>query len=101
MKPKEWLSKIFRSNKGCVLVLIGLGLFIYLWSLPNEMFWDDDDFILKNRYIKEWQYLPQYFSQNLVAGSYLNSNYWRPFLLMVFATEWHLWKDWPPGWHSV
>lgn len=72
-----------------------------MWSLPNEMFWDDDDFILKNRYIKDWQHLPQYFSQNLVAGAYLNSNYWRPLLLMVFAAEWSLWQEWTPGWHMV
>ncbi|MBL8013627.1 MAG: tetratricopeptide repeat protein [Candidatus Omnitrophica bacterium] len=101
MKPKEWINKIFQTNKGCILILVLLGLFIYIWSLPNEMFWDDDDFILKNRYIKEWQYFPQYFSQNLVAGASLNSNYWRPLLLIVFASEWSLWKDWPPGWHSV
>lgn len=101
MKTKEWFRELFHTNKGCVLVLIFLGLFIYLWSLPNEMFWDDDDFILKNRYIKEWHYLPEYFSQNLVAGASLNSNYWRPLLLMVFASEWSLWKDWPPGWHLV
>ncbi len=65
------------------------------------MFWDDDDFILKNRYIKGFQFWPLWFSQNLVAGSYFVSNYWRPFLLFLFTIEWHLWKDWVYGWHAV
>ena len=101
MKSFEKFKTFFLSNRGAILLLILLGIAIYSWSLPNEMFWDDDDFILKNRFIKDWHYFPEYFSQNLVAGAYLNSNYWRPLLLMVFATEWSLWKDWAPGWHMV
>lgn len=101
MKSFEKFKAFFSSKRGAVVLIVLLGMVIYAWSLPNEMFWDDDDFILKNRYVKDWNYLPQYFSQNLVAGAYLNSNYWRPLLLMVFATEWSLWKDWTPGWHAV
>ncbi len=95
------LKNFIFTNRGAVLLLILLGAAIYARSLPNEMFWDDDDFILKNRYVKDWHYFPKYFSENLVAGSFLNSNYWRPLLLIVFATEWHLWQDWTPGWHMV
>ena len=95
------LKKIFLTDRGAITLFILLGIIIYANSLNNEMFWDDDDFILKNRFIKDWHYFPQYFSQNLVAGSFLNSNYWRPLLLIIFATEWHLWKDWTPGWHMV
>lgn len=101
MKFLTSFRRLIGTNRGALLLLITLGIAIYAFSLPNEMFWDDDDFILKNRYIKEWRYLPEFFSQNLVAGAHLNSNYWRPLLLMVFAAEWSLWKDWAPGWHAV
>lgn len=101
MKFFRTLKRFLETNRGAVVLIVTLGIVIYAWSLPNEMFWDDDDFILKNRYIKDWKYLPEFFSQNLVAGAHLNSNYWRPLLLMVFATEWHLWKEWTPGWHAV
>ncbi len=84
-----------------VLLIILVGILAYANSLGNEMFWDDDDFILKNRFIKEWHFFPQFFTQNLVAGGYLVSNYWRPVLLTVFSIEWHLWKDWVYGWHIV
>ena len=101
MKLIEKIKSFSKSNSAAILLLILIGLCIYCWSLPNEMFWDDDDFILKNRYIKDFHYLPEYFTQNLVAGSYLNSNYWRPLLLIIFAAQWHLWHDWTPGWHLV
>lgn len=101
MKFLQKLKNFILTNRGAVLLVVLLGVVIYVHSLPNEMFWDDDDFILKNRYVKDWHYFPKYFSENLVAGSFLNSNYWRPLLLIIFSTEWHLWKDWTPGWHMI
>ncbi|MDO8675320.1 MAG: tetratricopeptide repeat protein [Candidatus Omnitrophota bacterium] len=84
-----------------VTLLVIVGACAYINCLPNAMFWDDDDFILKNRFIKEWRHFPEFFTQNLVAGSYLVSNYWRPLLLTVFAAEWHWWQNWVYGWHAI
>ena len=71
-------SKNLSPNAGIGIVLIVLiGAIAYHNCLPNEMFWDDDDFINNNRFIKDFHYWPLWFSQNLVAGSYLVSNYWR------------------------
>jgi len=85
---------------GVVLIIL-LGAIAYHNCLPNEMFWDDDDFINNNRYIRDFHDWPLWFSQNLVAGSYLVSNYWRPLLLIIFATAWHLWQNWVYGWHAM
>ena len=90
-----------RSHWKAIALVVLAGTLAYFNCLGNEMFWDDDDFILKNRYIKDWQFFPRFFSENLVAGGYLISNYWRPLLLTVFSIEWHLWKDWVYGWHAV
>src|SRR5882757_6285518 len=96
------LFKKFKSPSVWIIGLIFLmALAAYFNALPNEMFWDDDDFILKNRFIKDWHFFPEFFRQNLVAGGYLVSNYWRPVLLTVFATAWHAWQTWLPGWHSL
>ncbi len=90
-----------RFHAWAILTLVLVGWFIYAFSLPNAMFWDDDDFILKNQFIKSWKYWPNFFTENLIAGSSLLSNYWRPLLLTVFAAQWSLWKDWAPGYHAV
>src|SRR5882672_3344171 len=90
-----------KRNYIILVLIVAFGLIAYHNCLHNAMFWDDDDFILKNRYIKDWHYFPQFFSENLVAGGYLVSNYWRPMLLTVFATAWHIWQTWEPGWHSL
>ncbi len=88
-------------TKYAPLFIILLGLVIYANSLPNQMFWDDENFILQNRHIQNWHFLPRLFAENVVAGSGHISNYWRPLLLTIFSLEWHLWKDTVFGWHLV
>ncbi|MGC8867035.1 MAG: hypothetical protein ACP5PA_02335, partial [Elusimicrobiales bacterium] len=88
-------------NRYFIILFIVVGFILYANSFQNQMFWDDDDFILKNRFIKDWRYLPKYFSENIIAGSGLLSDYWRPMLLIIFCLEWHLWKDWSFGYHFV
>ncbi len=65
------------------------------------MFWDDNDGIINNIFIQDWQYFPKYFSENLIAGANLLSNYWRPMLLSIFSLEWHIWASWATGYHFV
>jgi len=83
------------------IFLLFLGIFVYSFGFNNQMFWDDDDFILKNVYIKSFSYFPKYFSENVIAGSSLLSNYWRPVLLTVFAVEWKFFGESVFGWHLV
>src|ERR1700690_3048869 len=92
LTTKRWIS---------VALIVLIGVIAYHNCLPNEIFWDDDDFINNNRFIRDFHYWPLWFSQNLVAGSYLVSNYWRPLLLIIFSIEWHLWHNWVYCWHAV
>ena len=92
LSTKRWIG---------VILIVLIGMIAYHNCLPNAMFWDDDDFINNNLYIKNFHYWPLWFSQNVVAGSHLVSNYWRPLLLAVFAIEWHWWQNWVYGWHAV
>lgn len=94
-------KKILQHKYFLVSIILLVGLIAYHNCFQNEMFWDDDDFILKNRYIKDWKYFPNFFSENLVAGGYLLSNYWRPVLLTVFSLAHHAWGTWVPGWHAL
>src|SRR5437870_2229809 len=82
-----------------LFVLLGFGM--YANSFHNQMFWDDNDGIVNNVFIKDWHYLGKFFSENLIAGSGLTSNYWRPLLLTIFSVEWHLWHLHVGGYHFV
>jgi hypothetical protein len=88
-------------NSFIVALLILCGLAVYAPSFKNEMFWDDNDFILNNTYIKEWKQFPKLFTGNVIEGAELVSNYYRPVLLTVFSIEWHLWGTSVAGWHIV
>ena len=82
-----------------LLVLVIAGFFVYLNSFPNKLFWDDDDGITNNIYIKDWAYFPKYFSENLIAGAGQISNYWRPLTLISFAIDYHVFGLDPYGYH--
>lgn len=84
-----------------VITIVTVGFVLYANTFGNKMFWDDNDFILNNTFVHSWQFLPQYFSQNIIAGAQLISNYWRPLLLMVFSIEWHLWGAHVFGYHLI
>src|SRR3989344_9646194 len=92
-----------KQNKilATIIGLTFLGLILYANTLNNQMFWDDNDFILNNQYVHDWKYVPQYFSENLIAGAGLVSDYWRPVLLIVFSVEHHLWGENVFGYHLV
>lgn len=84
-----------------ILLFSVAGFIAYANTFQNKMFWDDNDFILNNAYIKDWGYFPKYFTENVIAGAGFLSNYWRPALLFVFSLEWHLWESWETGYHLV
>ena len=86
-------------TKWVMLILFLAGLLAYGNTAKNGLFWDDDEFITKNAYIRSFRYLPQWFSQPLTAGAGVNSNYYRPLLTANFAIDYHLWRLWPAGYH--
>lgn len=90
-----------KKQKLAALILAVIGIVIFANALPNKMFWDDDDGIIKNAYIQDGRFLPKYFSENMIAGAGLSSNYWRPALLVSYALEWRVWQNWPPGFHAT
>ena len=82
-----------------VLILFLAGIAAYGNTAKNGLFWDDDEFITRNAYIRSFRYLPQWFSQPLTAGAGVNSNYFRPLLQLSFAIDYKLWGLWPAGYH--
>lgn len=98
---KEAIQKILSKSSIKAIFLVLIGFALYLNTLNNPLFWDDYDGILHNLYIQNWSYWPKFFTENLVAGAGFLSDYWRPMILIVFSTAWHLWQDNPLGYHLI
>ncbi|MDP3965654.1 MAG: tetratricopeptide repeat protein [bacterium] len=101
MAKPLFLLKEFCAMHRSAIVLIFIGFAVYANAFQNQMFWDDNDSILNNLYVHDWGYFLKYFTENLIAGAGFFSNFWRPILLSVFSLEWHLWGEWPAGYHFV
>lgn len=89
------------KNKALIvfIIFLAIGLAIYANSFSNQFFWDDDDYIVNNIYIKDWNYLPHFFTKNSIDGSGQITNYWRPLVLLSFAVDFHTWGLYPIGFH--
>jgi len=90
-------------NKNLILIagLIVIGFFIYAFNLSNLLFWDDDEWIKGNIFVHSFSYLKEVFTQNVEAGFGLNSNYYRPLLLLSFAFNFVIHGIAPFGYHLV
>src|SRR3990167_7201589 len=95
------LLKEFFGRYRSALFFVVIGFALYVNAFNNQMFWDDNDSILKNLYVHDWGYFLKYFTENLIAGAGFFSNFWRTMLLSVFSLEWHLWGGWSAGYHLV
>ena len=79
--------KILEKKK----LIFGLLIFvvpfvIYAGSFKNQFLaGDDEEIVLRNVYIKSWDYLPNIFTENYKAGSGGRSDFWRPFQLLTYA----------------
>jgi len=92
-----------RKNILLIAVIILLGVGVYSFNLNNPLFWDDDDWIINNVYVHSisWENIKFWFSNNVLAGVGLQSNYYRPFLFFTFALNWVISETKPFLWHLV
>ncbi|MBI5356604.1 tetratricopeptide repeat protein [Candidatus Collierbacteria bacterium] len=87
------------KTKWAILILILAGFIAYGNTLKNGLFWDDDEFIKRNEFIRSFSQWPNWLTKPLTAGAGVNSNYYRPFLMASFTVDYHLWGLWPAGYH--
>ncbi len=84
-----------------ILALIALGFFIFSFNLNNPLFWDDDEWIKGNVFVHNFSSIKEIFTQNVLAGFGLNSNYYRPMLLLSFAFNYVIHGIAPFGYHLL
>ncbi len=81
------------------VILIAIGFAVYGNSLTGVFISEDHGLITENQYIKDWKHIPKYFSENLTAGSGVESNCWRPLILISFSLDYHIGKLNPLFYH--
>ncbi|MBI2670142.1 MAG: tetratricopeptide repeat protein [Candidatus Yanofskybacteria bacterium] len=91
-KPKQFLP---------ILILVGVAFAIYAFNLNGQLFWDDDDWIKGNIFVHDFSHLKEIFTQNILSGFGLNSNYYRPLLLLSFAVNYAIGGIKPLVYHLV
>ena len=89
------------KNLLAIFILIIISFSIYAFNLNNPLFWDDDDWIKGNIFVHSLSYLKEIFTQNVLAGFGLNSNYYRPLLLLSFAFNYVIHGIAPLGYHLL
>jgi hypothetical protein len=89
---------LIRKNK-VIAVFVSfliIGLAVYANSFGNHFFWDDDDVIVKNAYVQNFN-VGKMFSESMISGSGQTSNYYRPIHLLSFSIDHFFWGLSYPG----
>ncbi len=67
-----------------LLVVACFGIFAYANSFSNQFLYDDEHYVVKNRFIRNIAFLPEIFTTDAVAGSGQRSNFYRPLQLVAY-----------------
>lgn len=83
-----------------VLFSIILAVIIpYANSLRSPFVWDEEEIIVTNPVIKEWRLLPFIFKTDIFGGPIKAGGFYRPFYMLSFMLDYHLWGLNTMGYH--
>jgi len=90
------------STRFVIIVLVFMGITVYANSLKGDFVWDDQDFIVRNDFIKSLKNVPSFFTnkETLAAGKLGGDNY-RPLVSLTYALDYASWKLNPLGYHIM
>jgi len=95
------LNFIRKPTALLIMALMVVGFFVYAFNLNNPLFWDDEDWIIRNNFVHSisWDNVKFWLTHNTLAGVGLKSNYYRPFLFFTFALNYVISGIKPFGYH--
>lgn len=71
-------------------IIIIFAVASYMNAFPNKFLYDDEHFIQRNPYIKDFSHLKGIFTKNVGAGAYRSDNFYRPIQLVAYAIIYHI-----------
>lgn len=84
-------------------VACGITALAYLGTLAFGFVYDDVLQIFQSPALREWRYLPRYFTSHVLAALYpgAGGNYYRPLLMLWLRLNYVLFGPEPAGWHAT
>jgi hypothetical protein len=97
---------VLPPHKGLLWVLFGLlSVLPFAPALGGPFFWDDNDLILDNPYVKSFAYVGHWFSHGCFdtgdPSAIGRVAYFRPLVLASYAVDWHLGSGNPAVFHAT
>ena len=89
----------FKFHQIAVFLIFGIVFFLYSTSFANKFVWDDEILVVQNNYIKSWNHLPDFFTQNTFKGGDRDSEFWRPVQLFSELIDYSIYGLNPIGFH--
>ncbi len=92
-----------RKNIILIIILFVVVFGLYLNNIHNALFWDDNDWIVRNPFVHSFTIVnvKALFTQNTLAGIGQRSNYFRPVLFLTYIANYVVGGDHPAGYHLV
>jgi len=95
------MSIFFQKYQQPILIILIIlsGFFVYSSSLQGEFVWDDEAFVVKNAYIKDWSKAGLIFITDSGAGASTELNFYRPIQVFTYMIDYSLWGLNSVGYH--
>ncbi len=73
-----------------LLIILAFGIAAYANSFSNQFLYDDEHYIQRNTYIKDFSHLKDIFTKNVGAGAFRLDNFYRPIQLSAYSIVYHI-----------
>jgi hypothetical protein len=97
-RAEKYLAAI-EPKKKYLFFILGAILLIHGNSLRHDFVFDDEHFVQKNAYLQSFHNLGKLLTENIVAGSGLKSNLYRPLQSLTHFIDIQIWGLDPFGHH--
>lgn len=87
------------KNSVAIILILIAGFLVYINALPNGFVWDDEEQIVNNAVIRDWENLPLLFTSSTfyAGGAGLSGGFYRPIVSLSYLFNYHVWGLMPFG----
>ena len=89
------------NTKFYILIVFTAALAVFLPSIGGEFLWDDELLIVHNPAIKHISNIPHFFTMHFFAGSFDESQFYRPLVSIFNTLQYSVTGLKPWSWHAV